>query len=102
MNERRAFQRTCTPCNAKIQAPRVLPAIHCTVNNMTNAGACLTLASTYGLPTTFDLSFEHGFSRRVDRVIWRTANKLGVAFVRDERASNRQASITRHLHRAAP
>jgi hypothetical protein len=32
------------------------------------------------VPETFDLTFEHGRTRRLCRVVWRTNNKLGVAF----------------------
>ncbi len=80
MENRRALQRTRVQRNAKILIPRVSPVIHCTVQNITSVGACLTLANTYGLPPTFDLTFEQGRTRRVCRVIWRTANSLGVAF----------------------
>ena len=48
--------------------------------NITGAGACLKLASTFGVPDTFDLTFEHGRTRRWCRVVWRTDDKLGVAF----------------------
>jgi hypothetical protein len=40
----------------------------------------LRLASTSGVPETFDLTFEHGRTRRSCRVVWRTAETLGVAF----------------------
>jgi hypothetical protein len=50
------------------------------VENITGGGACLKLASTFGVPEIFDLTFEHGRTRRLCRVVWRTNNKLGVAF----------------------
>jgi len=37
------------------------------------------------VPDTFDLTFEHGRTRRACRVAWRTADMLGVAFVGEER-----------------
>jgi hypothetical protein len=80
MTNRRTLQRTRVMRNAKILVPRHSPVVHCTVNDITNAGACLTLASTYGLPATFDLTFEHGRTRRSCRVIWRTHDRLGVTF----------------------
>jgi len=55
------------------------------VQNITSGGACLKLANTYGVPDTFDLTFEHGRTRRACRVAWRTADMLGVAFVGEER-----------------
>lgn len=80
MDNRRAVQRTRVLRNAKILVPRHSPVIHCTVQDITSAGACLTLANTYGLPATFDLTFEHGRTRRSCRVIWRTNDRLGVRF----------------------
>ncbi|HWW36167.1 MAG TPA: PilZ domain-containing protein, partial [Xanthobacteraceae bacterium] len=78
--ERRALKRTRVSRNAKIIVPRRSPVIFCTVENITGGGACLKLASTFGVPETFDLTFEHGRTRRLCRVVWRTNNKLGVAF----------------------
>jgi PilZ domain len=78
--ERRALKRTRVSRNAKIIVPRRSPIVFCTVENITGDGACLKLASTFGLPETFDLTFEHGRTRRWCRVVWRTDNKLGVAF----------------------
>jgi hypothetical protein len=78
--DRRAVQRTRVLRNAKIIVPRRSPVISCTVQNITGAGACLKLANTFGVPETFDLTFEHGRTRRSCRVIWRTNDKLGVKF----------------------
>jgi PilZ domain-containing protein len=52
----------------------------CTVENITGSGACLQLANTFGVSETFDLTFEHGRTRRPCRVVWRTSDRLGVAF----------------------
>ena len=78
--ERRLLKRTRVSRNAKIIVPLRWPVIFCTVENITGAGACLKLASTFGVPDTFDLTFEHGRTRRWCRVVWRTDDKLGVAF----------------------
>ena len=78
--DRRGVQRTKVLRSAKIIVPRRSPVIHCTVQNITSGGACLKLANTFGVPATFDLTFEHGRTRRACRVIWRTADKLGVTF----------------------
>jgi hypothetical protein len=82
--ERRNVQRTAVKRSAKIIVPRRSPVIHCTVQNITSGGACLKLANTYGVPETFDLTFECGRTRRACRVAWRTADKLGVAFQGEE------------------
>jgi len=78
--ERRALKRTRVSRNAKIIVPRRSPVIFSTVEDITGGGACLKLASTFGVPETFDLTFEHGRTRRACRVVWRTNDKLGVAF----------------------
>jgi len=93
MDDRRALKRTRVLRAAKIIVPRRSPVIHCTVQNITSAGACLKVANTHGLPETFDLTFEHGRTRRACRVVWRTDDKLGVAF---------QGEATAHETEAAP
>ena len=80
MHERRDVTRTRITRSAKIIVPRRSPVIHCTVQNITSGGACLKLANTYGVPETFELTFEHGRTRRACRVVWRTADQIGVAF----------------------
>ena len=80
MDERRDVKRTHIARSAKIIVPRNSPVIHCTVQDITSGGACLQLANTYGVPQTFELTFEHGRTRRACRIIWRTHDKLGVAF----------------------
>jgi hypothetical protein len=80
MDNRRTVQRTRVLRNAKILVPRNSPVIHCTVQDITSGGACLTMANTHGLPATFDLTFEHGRTRRPCRVVWRTRDRVGVRF----------------------
>jgi hypothetical protein len=80
MDDRRALKRTRVLRNAKIIVPRRSPVICCTVQNITSAGACLKMANTSGVPQTFELTFEHGRTRRACRVVWRTNDKLGVSF----------------------
>ena len=84
--DRRTVRRTRVLRNAKIIVPRRSPVIYCTVQNLTGGGACLKLANTYGIPETFDLTFEHGRTRRACRVVWRTGDQLGVAFADEDKA----------------
>jgi len=79
-DDRRALQRTRVLRCAKIIVPSRTPVVHCTVQNITGGGACLKVAHTFGVPETFELTFEHGRTRRFCRVIWRTNDKLGVMF----------------------
>jgi len=92
MDDRRALKRTRVLRAAKIIVPRRSPVIHCTVQNITSAGACLKVANTHGLPETFDLTFEHGRTRRACRVVWRTDDKLGVAFQGEASAHETEAA----------
>ena len=80
MDERRVLKRTRVLRNAKIIVPRRSPVIHCTVQNINSSGACLKMANTCGVPLTFELTFEHGRTRRSCRVIWRTSDRVGVRF----------------------
>ena len=80
MEDRRAFRRTAVLRNAKLILSHRTATVCCTLKNLTNHGACLSVASTHGLPDAFELTFDHGRSRRPCRVIWRTSNKLGVSF----------------------
>jgi PilZ domain len=84
MDDRRDVKRTRVQRSAKIIVPRRSPVIHCTVQNITSSGACLKMANTHGVPQTFDLTFEHGRTRRACRVVWRTNDKLGVSFKGEE------------------
>ncbi|MFZ0423817.1 MAG: PilZ domain-containing protein [Xanthobacteraceae bacterium] len=83
--ERRGVGRTRVLRNAKIIVPRRSPVIHCTVQNITSTGACLRLANTFGVPESFELTFELGRTRRLCRVVWRTDDQLGVAFESEDR-----------------
>jgi hypothetical protein len=85
-HDRRNVARTRVRRNAKIIVPRRSPIIHCTVQNITDGGACLKVANTSGVPETFELTFEHGRTRRACRVVWRTSDELGVAFLGEETA----------------
>jgi hypothetical protein len=87
---RRLVKRTRVLRNAKIIVPRRSPVIHCTVQNITDGGACLKVANTFGVPQTFELTFEHGRTRRACRVVWRTSYQLGVAF-KDEQPAAAEA-----------
>jgi hypothetical protein len=79
-DDRRTITRTRILRGAKIIMARRSPVIHCTVQDITGGGACLKLANTYGVPETFELTFEAGRTRRACRVVWRTDDKLGVVF----------------------
>jgi hypothetical protein len=85
MDERRSVTRTRIRHNAEIVVERrSAETLQCTLHNLTSTGACLTLASTYRVPDTFALTFDHGRSSRPCRVKWRTNDRLGVSFEKPE------------------
>jgi hypothetical protein len=86
-DERRDRTRTRILRSAKIIVPRRSSVVHCTVQNITGGGACLKLANTFGMPDAFDLTFEHGRTRRSCRVVWRTNDTLGVMFETSDAAA---------------
>ena len=78
--DRRGRKRTRVTRDAKILVPRRSSVIFCTVEYLTSGGARLKLADTFGVPETFELTFEHGRTRRSCRVMWRTGDRVGVEF----------------------
>jgi PilZ domain-containing protein len=81
MSERRDVTRTRIRRNAEIVvARRGIEKVQVTLQNLTSTGACLTLASSYKVPDTFELTFDRGRSSRPCRVKWRSGDQLGVSF----------------------
>jgi hypothetical protein len=80
MEERRKVQRTRVLKGAKIIFNHRVSLLDCIVRNLSEAGACLQLASPLGFPTTFELSLDGDPSLRLCRVIWQSGDRIGVAF----------------------
>ena len=74
--ERRRVQRTRTDKCARILLDRDAAVIECIVRDLTNLGAGLVVASSAGVPETFELVFGSVHARRPCRVVWRTENRL--------------------------
>jgi hypothetical protein len=53
--------------------------IACTVRNLSETGACLEFASSYGIPATFEFVLPER-CRRVCRVVWANDSRMGVQF----------------------
>ncbi len=79
MQERRRFTRHRVLKGGKIVFNRRYSAIDCTVRNLSDAGAMLTVAGQTAVPHEFDIEMEHAFVRHC-RVVWRHDNRLGVQF----------------------
>jgi hypothetical protein len=54
--------------------------IDCRVRNLSPAGACLEVASQFGIPDEFVLVIESDHMKQPCHVIWRTATRMGVTF----------------------
>lgn len=52
----------------------------CRVRNLSQAGACLEVASQIGIPDDFVLKIESDHMEQPCHVIWRTATRMGVEF----------------------
>lgn len=80
MIERRKLQRQSVDKSVKIFFADQAAPIDCNICNVTSEGACLRLATTMGIPESFELSLDNFRSARTCQVVWRNAEKLGVGF----------------------
>ena len=55
--------------------------ITCVVRNLSAAGAMLEVESEAGIPDEFTLVIKPEYLKRTCRVIWRSAQRIGVHFV---------------------
>ncbi len=80
MDERRKAQRART-LKAGTIAFNHAAGITCRVRNLSPAGACLEVASQIGIPDAFLLIIDYDNFRQPCHVIWRSATRIGVAFL---------------------
>ncbi len=79
MEERRKFRRSRVLKSGQIAVNDKARKIDCTVRNISPAGACIELpSSTLGIPPVFTLIL--GTGPQPCRVIWRTEQRMGIAF----------------------
>lgn len=79
MQERRGSVRHRMLKGAKIVFNHRYSAIDCTVRNLSETGAMLTVAGQTAIPHEFDIKMESAFVRHC-RVVWRQDTRLGVQF----------------------
>jgi hypothetical protein len=91
MQERRAGQRSRVSRDAKIILRHASAIVACTLHDLTNSGACLSLVGTVALPETFELTFDNGRSCRPCRLRWRIGDRLGVLFERPQEGAQEGA-----------
>jgi PilZ domain-containing protein len=80
MPDRRRAPRLQTLQGAQVIDQHNGAAIVCVVRNLSATGACLLVVSHDGVPDSFDLTLNGDKSRYPCRVLWRTANQVGVEF----------------------
>ena len=56
-------------------------AIDCTVRNLSETGAALSVESPVGIPSVFNLIVDSDHVNRACRVVWRKENRIGITFV---------------------
>ena len=73
--------RSPVQLQGKIVARSNQPEFLCTVIDLSQAGACLWLGTTFGIPDTFRLLIEDERAPRLCKVAWKKDHRLGVSFV---------------------
>lgn len=70
----------------------------CVVRNFSDNGACVEFNSTVGIPDQMNLTIERKGRSFLARMIWRQANRVGLAFramITDEPESDLDARLRR-------
>ena len=84
MKEARHYERVRTILGARIIFNNKRSTLECQIRNISAAGAKLAVSETVALPDEFDLHVpQRGRTFRA-RLRWRSADGVGVEFVRDE------------------
>lgn len=80
MSERRQHSRRRVLKAGQIVFNDRFSAIDCTVRNLSDAGACVEVATSVGIPDDFDLTIAADHMNRSCHVTWRSEHRIGVAF----------------------
>lgn len=78
--ERRAAHRQRVLKGATLYFNKGFSAFECVVRNLSDGGARLSLAETFGLPNAFNLLIAGENTARVAQVVWRRRDAIGVSF----------------------
>jgi hypothetical protein len=80
MSEERRSERARTLVGAQIIFNNHMSTVDCVIRNISSTGASLVLADTLSVPNEFELHIpQKGRSYRA-RVVWRSAEGIGVEF----------------------
>jgi hypothetical protein len=86
MLERRKHARMRSYLGGKISYGSGSCVMNCLVRNFGEEGALLDLSNTGAMPSEFDLDIVRKDARMHARMVWRTAERMGVRFVAPEDA----------------
>ncbi|WP_158812458.1 PilZ domain-containing protein [Methylocapsa sp. S129] len=90
--ESRRSPRVRTFLQARISYSDGAISTACTVNQLSEVGARINLASTFSLPETFEITIpQRGISRRA-RLVWRRDDLAGVDFLGGEESQSTSAT----------
>jgi len=78
MDEHRRSPRIRTLKSGKIVFNHKSSVVDCTVRNLSRGGACLLVASTTGIPESFELILDG--ATHPCRIAWRAPTRIGVSF----------------------
>jgi hypothetical protein len=82
MIERRKTERVRIAFDAAAVSSGAGRAVECSIRNISGGGACLVFVQRQtALPREFSLEIEPGSARRVCRLVWQSAYRVGVQFV---------------------
>jgi hypothetical protein len=59
---------------------------NCKLHDISHGGACLQVSDPQDIPDAFDLVLDAVATKKACRIVWRTRNKIGVAFGADSRS----------------
>ena len=79
--ERRASSRQRRLHGGKIVFNNNASSIDCVVRDMSPTGARLVVASPIGIPDWFDLRINRNGVSYSSKVVWRSADQIGVTFL---------------------
>lgn len=80
MKDRRSNSRGRTLKGGRILFHRGRSAIDCAIRNFSEGGACIEVASTVGIPASFELQLDGEIITRQCTQRWTAGNRIGVSF----------------------
>ena len=80
MQDRRQNVRDKVLLGAVAEVREVGATMDCVVRNLSDGGACVELTRSANLPDEIKLTIKHRGRCYLARMIWRQANRIGLAF----------------------